>query len=230
MPSSAVPSRRERLREETSAELKRRALDQIRERGQAGLSLSAVARSMGMSGPAVYRYFASRDDLLAVLVAESYDDLADALESAAQSADGDDPGTCFRAVAAAYRGWALTSPHRYRLAFSATSALDPDLTAASSHRSMLTLLSALVEAGPPPRPAARSPRTLDKQLAHWARNRAGDATWPPALLHLGVTALSRLHGLVSLEIERVFDAMRIDPALLFAEEVDALLADRAALR
>ncbi len=81
-----APSRRARLREQTLAEIKEHALAQVAEAGAEALSLNAIGRAMGMSGPALYRYFASRDALLAALVADAYDDLADALEQAAAGA------------------------------------------------------------------------------------------------------------------------------------------------
>src|SRR5690348_12986740 len=40
--------------------------------GAAGLSLRAVARDLGMVSSAVYRYVASRDDLLTLLIVDAY--------------------------------------------------------------------------------------------------------------------------------------------------------------
>ncbi|HEY4096552.1 MAG TPA: helix-turn-helix domain-containing protein, partial [Baekduia sp.] len=59
------PTRRERQRTETLTEIRTRARAQVDEGGVAALSLNAIAKAMGVSGPALYRYFASRDDLLA---------------------------------------------------------------------------------------------------------------------------------------------------------------------
>jgi AcrR family transcriptional regulator len=36
-------------------------------------------RELGVSGPALYRYFKNRDALLTALIEDAYDDLADAL-------------------------------------------------------------------------------------------------------------------------------------------------------
>ena len=46
--------------------------------GAAGLSLRAIARDLGMVSSAVYRYVASRDDLLTLLLVDAYSELADA--------------------------------------------------------------------------------------------------------------------------------------------------------
>ena len=70
-------SRRDRMRDLTIAEIKATARQQMAESGTAGVSLSAIARTMEISAPALYRYFASRDDLVTALIADAYNDLAD---------------------------------------------------------------------------------------------------------------------------------------------------------
>ena len=50
------------------------------------LSLRAVARALGMASSAVYRYFASRDELLTALIVETYDTVGEAAERAAAGA------------------------------------------------------------------------------------------------------------------------------------------------
>ena len=54
-------------------------MGQVAEGGAGSVSLNAIARAMGMSPAALYRYFASRDALLAELVVEAYGSLADAV-------------------------------------------------------------------------------------------------------------------------------------------------------
>jgi AcrR family transcriptional regulator len=98
---------RDRFRAQVRDDVKRVALEQLAASGASGLSINAIAKELGVSGPALYRYFAGRDELLTELIADAYDDLADAL---AGSEDLD-------ALARAYRAWALEQPHRYRLLF-----------------------------------------------------------------------------------------------------------------
>src|SRR3954449_3376359 len=86
MPTDQVLSRRERLRAEALQDIPRHGYEQIAQGGPTALSLNGIAKAMGMSGPALYRYFASRDELLATLVTESFEDLAQALEAAAAGA------------------------------------------------------------------------------------------------------------------------------------------------
>lgn len=138
-------TRRDRVRRRTLEEIKTHALDQIDAGGVEALSLNAVGRAMGMSGPAVYRYFASRDALLAALVADGYASLTTALEGAAAEARRRSPARRLEAVAAAYRGWAVERPRRYALLFGPRPAgyADPDAAIAAIQGSMEVLLRTL---------------------------------------------------------------------------------------
>jgi AcrR family transcriptional regulator len=78
-----MPGIRERARAETTAQIVRLAREQVAEQGAAALSLRAIAREMGMVSSAIYRYFASRDELLTRLIVESYDRLGEAAQGAA---------------------------------------------------------------------------------------------------------------------------------------------------
>jgi AcrR family transcriptional regulator len=60
------------------------------------VSVSAIGKQLGVSGPALYRYFASRDELLTELVIDAYHDLADALAAAVGHAPGQDPAPAWR--------------------------------------------------------------------------------------------------------------------------------------
>jgi AcrR family transcriptional regulator len=84
--------------------------------GAAGLSLRAVARDLGMVSSAVYRYVASRDDLLTLLLVDAYSELADAVDRAGAAAGG-----CWSdqllAMAHAARAWAIDQPARWALLY-----------------------------------------------------------------------------------------------------------------
>jgi AcrR family transcriptional regulator len=202
---------RDRFRAQMVREIKDLALRQLAEGGAQALSVSAIAKELGVSGPALYRYFAGRDALLADLIVDAYTDLADALVRA-------EPG--LPALAAAYRTWALAQPHRYRLLFGAPlpgyDAHDERLVKAAQ-RAMDVLLARL---GPGPEPDRR----LAGQLTAWARRTGGGAD--PGTALRAITAWSRLHGLVGLEIEGNYAAMGLDPDLLFDVEVAALSSGR----
>jgi AcrR family transcriptional regulator len=84
--------------------------------GAASLSLRAVARDLGVVSSAVYRYVASRDELLTLLVVDGYDELGDAVD-AALGASGAGARDRFRALATAIRDYALREPAMYALLF-----------------------------------------------------------------------------------------------------------------
>jgi AcrR family transcriptional regulator len=217
------PNRRERIRRQTVAEIKVEAMAQVREGGSESLSLNAIARSMGMSTAALYRYFDSRDELLADLAVDVHLELADALVAATGRAVS--PASRVRSVANAYRDWALAHPHAYRLAYGPVHGSDrgraPDRVAPAAARSMDVLLSVVAEAGRPP--AVPMPARLEKQVRQWSGG--GRVDLPVGLLRFGLVWWSRLHGMISLELGMHLAATGIDPALLYQGEVDAMLVE-----
>ena len=102
---------RERYRAQVRDEVKRHAWDQIATAGVTALSLNAIAKEMGMSGPALYRYFAGRDELITALIRDAYRSLADTVRAAHAA------GTTAVALAAVIREWALSDPQRYLLIY-----------------------------------------------------------------------------------------------------------------
>src|SRR5580658_1309421 len=114
MPAGSI---RARVRAEMIAEIKAVARRHLQTDG-ANLSLRAVARDMGMVSSALYRYFASRDDLLTALIIDAYNALGDAVEKAdAQVTDRAELRARWLAVAGAVRHWALSNQAEYALLF-----------------------------------------------------------------------------------------------------------------
>jgi hypothetical protein len=62
------------------------------------------------------------------------------------------------------------------------------------------------------------PADLRVQLDAWTERRRGQQR-PPAVLLRGVFFLSRLHGLISLELDRHLASMQLDPELLYRAEL-----------
>ncbi|MET8871719.1 helix-turn-helix domain-containing protein [Nocardia sp. NPDC004604] len=85
MADVGAKSPRERFREQVRGEIKQHAWEQIGTAGAAALSLNAIAKQVGMSGPALYRYFASRDELITELIRDAYRSLADSVRAALDS-------------------------------------------------------------------------------------------------------------------------------------------------
>ena len=100
---------RERYRAQVREEIKQHAWEQIAAAGASALSLNAIAKQMGLSGPALYRYFANRDELITELIRDAYQSLADTFRA--------DSGASPRQLAATLRAWALDDPQRYLLIY-----------------------------------------------------------------------------------------------------------------
>ena len=82
-PSAGRPATpRARARAAVVEEIKGAARAQLAERGAAALSVRHVARELGMSSSGMYRYFASRDELLTALIIDAYNHLGEAVELA----------------------------------------------------------------------------------------------------------------------------------------------------
>jgi AcrR family transcriptional regulator len=108
---------RARVRAEITEEIKRTAREHLREKGAAELSLRAVARDVGMVSSAVYRYFASRDELLTALIVDAYNAIGGVAEAADAGCRRSDVKHRFRTVGRALRRWAIDNPHEYALVF-----------------------------------------------------------------------------------------------------------------
>ncbi|MFD0403648.1 TetR/AcrR family transcriptional regulator [Kitasatospora sp. NPDC127121] len=218
MGASDVRTPRERYRAQVQEEIKERAWEQIATAGASALSLNAIAKRMGMSGPALYRYFASRDELITELVRDAYRSLADAFQARAAA------GADLAGLAQALRRWALDDPQRYLLVYGTPvpGYRAPEDTTRISVEIMAVLLDACTaELSPAEQSPAVSPSPFDAHLAEH-RAWAGEHPAPPAVLHLALAVWTRLHGVLSLELAGHFTGMGFDPAQLYAAELRSL--------
>jgi AcrR family transcriptional regulator len=222
--AEAIPDRRARLRAWTREEIKAAALRQLEEQGVDGISLNAIAKELGMTGPALYRYVASRDELLADLVVDAWEDLAAELERAAEKNAGESAARRLGAIGLAYRAWGTAQPHRYRLAIQTplgSGELAPDRVIPAAQRGMAVILDAIEGLPAARKPKLEPPADLRAELDDWTE-RVGGKQLQPAILLRGVVFWSRLHGLVSLELDRHLASMQLDPELLYRAELAEL--------
>src|SRR3954451_14969370 len=110
-------SRRDRLRADTVREIKTTARQVLVDQGVDGLALRAVAREMGMTAPALYRYFSSREDLVENVVADLYDELVAVIEAARDDARPATAPVQLLACSRAFRHWATTHHPEFGLLF-----------------------------------------------------------------------------------------------------------------
>jgi AcrR family transcriptional regulator len=204
METSAPRTARARVRAEMLAEIKEVARRHLAVEGAAGLSLRAVARDLGMVSSAVYRYFASRDDLLTALIIDAFDAVGAAAEEAEQAASGNTTPARWLALSAAVRDWARRNPQEYALVYGSpvpgyrapTATIDPALRVTAV---FLRLLAEGVAAGEittgPPR---RLPRTVHADLA--TIRASGAAGVPDAVLVRALGVWTQLFGAISYEL------------------------------
>jgi AcrR family transcriptional regulator len=209
MAEAGTGTPRERYRTQVRAEIKEHAWAQIATAGASALSLNAIAKLMGLSGPALYRYFANRDELITDLVSDAYRSLADTL----RAADADAVS-----LARALREWALADPHRYLLIYGTPvpGYHAPEAITSIAREIMTTLLDVYV-AAPADRPAVAFDTHLEGHR-EWAEGHPATA----ASLHRALVSWTRLHGVLSLELSGHFAGMGFDPAQLYEAEVEAL--------
>jgi len=145
-----MQTRREITREATVREIKETALARMRDSGSTEVRFADIARDMRMSAPALYRYFDGRDELLTALIADSFTDLATALEQARDTVPTDDLGGRMVAICQALRSWAVRGPHRFALVLGPPvpgyAAPEEGPTTEAAHRAMAALKSVVYEA------------------------------------------------------------------------------------
>jgi AcrR family transcriptional regulator len=86
------------------------------------LSLRAIAREAGVTAPAIYLHFGSRDEIILEVIRTTWGDLAEAMRAADQRTESQGPVAQLRAQVHSYLSYALASPTRYELLFT----LQPD--------------------------------------------------------------------------------------------------------
>ncbi|MGI9210835.1 MAG: TetR/AcrR family transcriptional regulator [Rhodococcus sp. (in: high G+C Gram-positive bacteria)] len=203
--------------------------------GAEALSLRAVARDLGVVSSAVYRYVASRDELLTLLVIDAYDELGDAVDAAVDAVDAADHRARFFALGRAVRAWARAEPARYGLIFGTPVPgyhAPAERTTQPGTRVVLTLVRILVEAHRAGAlDEATEVRTAAGLVGDLDRIRAEiSADLPDDVLARGLFVWPALFGAVSFEVFGQYGTDTFtDPESLFDHHL-ALLARTAGFR
>jgi len=230
-----VETRRERARTATIEEIKATALTIMREEGTTDARFTDIARLMGMTPPALYRYFADRDELLTALIADAYDDLGRKVAESRDSVPERDIGSRWVAAAQAYRQWALSEPQQFALIFGLPVpgyvAPEEGPTTEAASRALAQLSSLFVDAlqrGKLRKPILRDYDPTVDLCAHGKNDELG-LVIPTDSFQAMLHAWAMLHGFTSLEAYGHLDWMT-PPArdALFLSQV-ALAAKAAGL-
>nr|WP_203596888.1 TetR/AcrR family transcriptional regulator [Actinomadura bangladeshensis] len=107
------------MRAATVREITETARRILVEEGPEAVTLRAIAREMGMTAPALYRYFGSHGELLRHLVGELFNELTGELTAALRRVPEGDMSGKFLTASRRFRTWALAHPREYALLFGA---------------------------------------------------------------------------------------------------------------
>ena len=204
MQPSKASSLRSRVRLEMIDEIKASARKHLATDG-ANLSLRAVARDLGMASSAVYRYFASRDDLLTALIIDAYDALGENVEQAEAAVRRGSLRARLLATCGAARDWARAHPEEYALTYGSPvpGYAAPQDTIGPASRPVLVLTSLLREGAATgeleTRPDTHIPRTLGADLRALAEIPGYEGV-PEAVFARGLAAWAHLFGVISFEL------------------------------
>lgn len=234
-----APSRRDRLRAATTQEIIQTARRLLVTEGPEAASLRAIAREMGMTAPALYRYFGSHEDLLRNVVGDIFTDLASYVQAAIHAAaDGapagssEDDMTARKVIAScrAFRAWTLEHVPEFSMIFGSPLPglevlsevnRDPNVDCGYKFGQLfLDLFAELYRHRPFPIPADDEIQpSLREQLARYQKLTGSDL--PLGALQTFLRCWVLLYGTVSLE---VFGHLRFaldDPSGMF----ELMLAD-----
>lgn len=200
------PTRRERQRAATQAEIRETARKLLIASGPEAMSISAVARRIGLSGPAIYRYYASRDELVGAVIADLFAELAQAVERARDDLGDAEPGERLLVMSRAMRAWAIGHAAEFRLVFAVPIAegnRQPDSERQRAGEAFDQVLLNEFEALWQSRPFAvpeldRLAPSLRRQVLDYAERRR--TPLPPAAVHVFLTCWIRLYGLLVMEV------------------------------
>jgi AcrR family transcriptional regulator len=222
-------TRREKFRQITIDEIKSLARLQMAEGGTASLSLNAIAKQMGMSGPALYRYFESRDALITALIVDAYQALADALEETAARFDGQPARECLREVLLSYRRWALDHPVDFQLIFGNPIPgyqAEEKITAPTAGKVFAPILRILErvyqqESRPYPDFLANIPPQVQIRLSTSLRE--FHPSLPEKVVYIGTVGWYHIHGMIMLELFNHIQPLVSDPGAFYCFEIERLM-------
>jgi AcrR family transcriptional regulator len=177
--------------------------------GAGSLSLRGIAREMGMTAPALYRYYKDRDALVTALLIDAFTAFSAALEAGRDAYDMDNHTGRFVGMCTAYFNWAAQNPQRYALLFGTPipGYLFSEELGPVAQRSFLILQGVIGE-------AHKAERIREKVLAlhlparlksQYETLRKMGMPYTPLITHLALSVWSTMHGITSLYLHHYLD-------------------------
>jgi AcrR family transcriptional regulator len=227
-----------RVETDTAAQIRRTARWLLVEHGADGVTLRAIARTLGITAPALYRYYDSHSALLEHLRLDICVDLAAELSADLARLPDDDGLAQFFAVCRGFRRWSLAHPREFALVFASPSVHHDDPLAGATEPFGRVFIGAIGRvlanhdlAGVPDDyvpPALRADVQSFREALLAGVAEESDGAIPQERLPLGVAYLmvqywARIYGHVTLEVFGNFPMPMSNPDALF----NAMLGDLA---
>ncbi len=199
-------SRRDRVRAATTEEIKQVARKILVDEGPKAVTLRAIAREMGMTAPALYRYFGSHQELIRHVIGDIFLEIAADIQTAINTAAPGGIAAKFGAAAREFRRWSLSHQREFGLLFGTpVPGVDfkhTDIADECGRKFTDTFLALYLELWtrkpfPVSAPEEIEPK-LRSQLERY-RDKMGAALPVGAILSF-VYCWTRLYGMVSLEV------------------------------
>lgn len=192
---------------------------------EGAVTLRAVARELGMTAPALYRYAASHEELVQMVALAIDAAVAERLEAAAAAYPADDPLARMVAGAVEFRSWALAERKEFALVFTNVdvNCIDELMAKASTGMFFSALLFEVAMKYRLPVPALEE---LDPGLAEIVRDPMvpADLSGLPDELRGLVWLLERswagLYGTVTLEVFGHVDPRIVEQGHLFRAMIE----------
>ncbi|MBV2364526.1 TetR/AcrR family transcriptional regulator [Streptomonospora nanhaiensis] len=222
--------RRRRMREAALEEIHAAARRLLVEQGPAAVTINAVAREVGMSGPALYHYYAGHDELVGAVTAGFFCELAAEMERARDARPGAPAGERLLEACRAMRAWAVAHPAEFGWIFAspvAPAARRPDAERRQAGQRfeevLLDLVADVWRTRPFPVPdPADLPASLRAQLTAYADSIGGRL--PPEAAHVFLSCWIRLYGLLCMEVLHQVDFAYTDMEPVFEECLSEIAA------
>ncbi|MEU4833524.1 TetR/AcrR family transcriptional regulator [Streptosporangium sp. NPDC023615] len=200
-------TRRERVRQNTLQEIRSIARQLLIASGSSGVTVNAVAREMGMSGPALYRYYPSHEELVEAVTADFFLELTEVMRATRDDVAYDTPSRRLLATCRAMRSWTIAHRAEFEWMFASPTSGSRELNSTSVRyrakqdfeRVFFDQIVELWRTRPFPVPDLSELRApLREQLR--AYSAAMEGLLPPEAAHVFLSCWIRLYGLLCMEV------------------------------
>ncbi len=222
-------TRRERLRENTREEIKSIARKHMQEQGTAAISLRAIARDMGLTVTALYRYYPSHDDLVTALIVDAFNALADTMEQADSNQPRERYAERLMAVMLAYREWAMQNSGDFQLIYGNPIPgyhAPSEVTVPAVVRGFRVVVGILAEAMAngelqPNADYQQLPPHVSAYMTDLIERDGYNIPLQP--MYLGVSGWVKMHGMIMLELFHHTPSVIGDPEEFYRFEINNIL-------